>query len=509
MMDKTLTRRETLKAAGAGVLAAACAKTAAPAAARAPGRRMNVLLITSEDNGAHLGCYDDPYAQTPHLDALAGRGARFANAYITNPVCSPSRGSILTGLYPHQNGQIGLATHKYAMFRKWPNVVSLAKDAGLRTGMVGKLHVNPASAFPLDYHAMSGSNFNKRNMRQFADAAAKFVNADDKPFFLMVNFPDAHFPLIKQDSGLPAAPLEAKDVKTLPQVGLDNERLRGFTANYYNCISRLDTGVGMLLDVIAKAGQAETTLVIYLGDHGAQFSRGKTTLYEGGVKVPFIVHWPGRGKRGLVSDKLVSAIDILPTILDAIGVKPPKGLPGASLGPLCEGKTVAWREYLFTEKAGSAPFWTCPKRTVRDKRYKLHVALTPEREDPTHNAYATCMNAFFKAGTTPDELAAAPAKVRTAYATWKANPAMELYDLAADPHEWVNLADDPKYADVRDRLAKAMAQWQQTTADPFTNTTKLKAYLAEMDDTVAEKINYRRKKGFRWKYLDYLKPKGP
>lgn len=500
------TRREMVKALGLGVAAAAL--PAAPARAAGAKRRPNVLLITSEDNGPHLGCYGDPYARTPHLDRLAALGARFANAYITNPVCSPSRGSILTGLYPHQNGQIGLATHKYAMYRKWPNIVSMTKGAGYRTGMVGKLHVNPSAAFPLDYHALSGSNFNKRNMRQFAAAAEKFVNAGDGPFFLMVNFPDAHFPLIKKDSGLPAKPLSAKDVKTLPQVGLDNERLRGFTANYYNCLSRLDSGVGLLLDVIATAGQADNTLVIYLGDHGAQFSRGKTTLYEGGVRVPFIVHWPGRSKAGLVRDELVSSVDILPTILDAAGIDAPKNLPGQSLSPLCGGKSVPWREYLFTEKAGAAPFWTCPKRTIRDKRYKLHLALAPGREDPTAGAYATRKIAFFIAGVTPAELAKAPAKVRTAYATWKANPAVELYDLAADPHEWVNLADDPKHADVQDRLLKALVKWQKDTADPFRGPAKLKKYLTEMDTVVADKINYRRKKGFRWNYLDYLRPAG-
>jgi len=506
-MANGLTRREMVKAMGVGAVV-----TALPAGrARAAGdkRRVNVLLITSEDNGPHLGCYGDPYARTPHLDRLAGRGTRFANAAITNPVCSPSRGSILTGLYPHQNGQIGLATHKYAMYRKWPNIVSLTKGAGYRTAMVGKLHVNPESAFPLDYHALSGSNFNKRDMRQFTAAAEKFITAGDGPFFLMVNFPDAHFPLIRKDSGLPAEPLTAKDVKALPQVGLDNERLRGFTANYYNCLSRLDSGVGMLLDVIARAKHADNTLVIYLGDHGAQFSRGKTTLYEGGVSVPFIVHRPGRSKAGGVRDELVSSVDILPTILDATGIDGPKNLPGRSVLPLCEGKSAGWREYQFTEKAGAAPFWTCPKRTVRDKRYKLHLALAPGREDPTAQAYATRKIAFFVAGVTPDELAKAPAKVRAAYATWQANPAVELYDLAADPHEWVNLADDPKHAPVRDRLLKALARWQEDTGDPFRDPAKLKKYITEMDTVMADKINYRRKKGFRWNYLDYLKPARP
>lgn len=174
------TRRDVLRAAGLGAATGLIHGSNAMAAKRKV--RQNVLLITSEDNGPHLGCYGDPYAKTPHLDRLAARGTRFAHAYITNPVCSPPRGSILTGLYPHQNGQIGLATHRYAMYRKWPNIVSLTRGAGYRTGMVGKLHVNPASAFPLDHHPLPGSNFHKRDMRRFASTARKINYRRKKGF---------------------------------------------------------------------------------------------------------------------------------------------------------------------------------------------------------------------------------------------------------------------------------------------------------------------------------------
>ena len=110
--------------------------------------RPNVLLIVSEDNGPELGCYGDPYARTPHLDRLAEEGVRFENAFVPYSVCSPSRAAFLTGLYPHQNGQIGLATHKFAMYREdTPNIVTLLKAAGYRTGLIGKLHVNPEHRF--------------------------------------------------------------------------------------------------------------------------------------------------------------------------------------------------------------------------------------------------------------------------------------------------------------------------------------------------------------------------
>ena len=134
--------------------------------------RPNVLWLISDDHAAYVtGCYGNTIVRTPHLDGLADEGLRLANAFVTYSVCSPSRSSILTGLYTHQNGQIGLATHKYAMYRHWPNIASLLKGAGYRTGIIGKLHVNPAEAFPFDFKALSGSNFNDRPMEKFADLA--------------------------------------------------------------------------------------------------------------------------------------------------------------------------------------------------------------------------------------------------------------------------------------------------------------------------------------------------
>lgn len=493
----TLRRRDALAAIGTLAGGSLCA-------AAAPRERPNVLLITSEDNGPELGCYGDPYARTPNLDRLAATGARFQNAYITSPVCSPSRGTIFTGLYPHQNGQIGLATHKYAMYRKWPNVVGILKAAGYRTGIIGKIHVNPESAFPCDFRAFPGSNFSMRDVRKFAAKADEFIRASDEPFFLMVNFPDAHFPLLRRAAGLPEKPLSAEDVKTLPFVGVDSIRLREFVANYYNCLSRLDTGVGLLLDLLKKTAKDDNTLVIYLGDHGAQFSRGKATLYEGGTRVPFLLRWPGHAKAGTVRDELVSSIDILPTVLDATGLEAPGNLPGRSLLPLCRGETPAWRQYLFTEQDGCAPFWTFPQRTVRDGRYKLIATLLDDRPDPIYSAYANQRKAFFVAGASEAEVATAPEPVRRGYATWKARRPLELYDLQADPHEWVNLAGRPELAEVQQRLLGALHAWQQRTHDPMADPAKLARFVAETDGVVRQRIHYRRSKTFRWRYLDYF-----
>jgi N-sulfoglucosamine sulfohydrolase len=470
----------------------------------------NVLLITSEDHGPHLSCYGDENIETPHLDQFAADGMRLANAFVTYSVCSPSRASILTGLYPHQNGQIGLATHKYAMYRHWPNIASLLKGAGYRTGIIGKLHVNPGEAFPFDFRALSGSNFNDRPMEKFADLADGFISESGGPYFLMVNYPDAHVPFLEQQYGLPAEPLSGDDIKTVwPEIGADSPRLRDQMAAYYNCLLRLDAGIGMLLARLRAAGAADNTLVIYLSDHGPQFSRGKTTSYEFGLRVPMIVRWPGHIEPGLVREQLVSSIDILPTILEAVGIEGPANLPGRSLLRLADETNAAWREYVFSSIAGSTAYWTFPQRTVRDGRYKLILNLTPDRASPSAVAYEELWRGF-QAGCSVDEIAAAPPRVQRAYETYRDPPAVELYDLQSDPHEFVNLSDSAAHAAVRDRLFAVIGAWRAATDDPFTDPQKLDRFLEEAarvsEQYGGPESRYRSDSSFRWEYVEYLAP---
>jgi len=161
----------------------------------------NILLIVSEDNGPDLGCYGNKDVYTPNLDKLASDGILFQNAFVTYSVCSPARGSIFTGLYPHQNGQIGLATHKFRMYESFKTLPVYLKEQGYRTGCLGKIHVNPESAIPFDFHPIRSSNFAKKNLPEYAQEAGKFISESESPYFLMVNFPDAHYPLQKQIEG--------------------------------------------------------------------------------------------------------------------------------------------------------------------------------------------------------------------------------------------------------------------------------------------------------------------
>ena len=466
--------------------------------------RPNVLLIVSEDNGAEVGCYGDPYVKTPHLDQLAADGCRFANAYVTHAVCSVSRASFLTGLYPFQNGHIGLATHQYAMCRNWDNIPSILKQHGYRTGMVGKLHVNPESAFPLDYRAITSSGFNDRPMRKYADAAGKFIHASDQPFFLAVNFPDAHYPLLRQQYGLPEKPLTKGEVKSLPFIGVNSERLRQGAADYYNCLMRLDTGVGMVLEELEKSGKADDTLVIYIGDHGAQFSRGKATCFEGGLRIPMIVRWPGQAKPGTVRDELVSTIDILPTIIQASSLPARVSLPGRSLLPLAANRDVAWRKYLFAERTAYSAASFFPQRTIRDERYKLILNLMPELENPVAQTYLTTQTGFFLYGTNQQEIDGAPEEIKQVYTSWRKPPTVELYDLKNDPWEFRNLADQKELAEVKKRLLGELQSFRERYNDPLLDTERLNKLAAEHDYVAANLHRGRYAKGERWKYLDYL-----
>ena len=439
--------------------------------------RPNILLIVSEDNGPELGCYGEPFVRTPVLDRLAEEGVRFHNAYVPQAGCSQSRAAFLSGLYPHQNGQIGLATWKFRMYREdTPNIVRSLKQVGYRTGIIGKLHINPASAFPFDMKKIPSANFSRKNLGDYAKHAEEFFNAGDKPFFLSVNYPDAHRPFLTQVKGLPADPLTAEDVKSIAYFGLDTPELRKQTADYYNCLSRLDSQVGELLAALRASGKEKETLVVYLGDHGADMLRGKRTSYEGGVRVPLIVSWAGMVKGGQVNDALVSTLDLMPTFLDVAKAEPVDGLAGRTLSPLLMGRAGDRRKYLFTEYHTHSAHNFYPQRTVRDERFKLIHNLMPGEVNP---GYEFTRSKFFP--ELREVVSEAPEPIRSAYERMQRPPEYELYDLQSDPYEFRNLANDSKHAATLTELKTQLANWRIRTNDPLLNADNLTRLKAEID----------------------------
>lgn len=406
----------------------------------------NILLITADDLGCQLSCYGEPRFRTPRLDALAAEGVRFENFYVAQSSCSSSRSSLLTGRWPHQNGQIGLAHLGFTMHPGQPNLPALLKAAGYRTGIIGKLHVAPAADFRWDWMPTKEKVAAPptRNVRWVAEQSREFLGsakASGQPFFYYVNFFDPHGPYtpdVNQVDGLPEQPLRPGDIQEpFPLKAPTEAAKKRLSATIANTILRVDVGVGLLLDELKSAGFAENTLVVFLGDNGLPVQRGKTTSYEAGVRVPLLVRWPSITQAGQVRRELVSEVDLMPTLLSAAGVSAPSVLAGQSLQDVLRGHTDSRRDFLFTEMNFHEPQQCKPQRTVRDARYKLLLNLAP----------------------------------------LDAQAPVELFDLQSDPEETKNLADDAAHAATRRRLEAALRDWRERTSDPLLDAARLQRWI--------------------------------
>src|ERR1043166_1426473 len=360
-----------------------------PAIAHAQDRPKNVVLIIADDLGMQVGCYGDAVCKTPNIDALAKRGVRFTKAYATVSSCSPSRASIYTGLFTHQNGQYGLqhAAHKQECHPWVMSLPALLRAAGYQTGLIGKFHVGPDSVFPWNQLLTKTKG---RDPQSFAQHARDFIkDAGKKPFFLVVGFHDPHRaakgfgnePFEKDPSEVKYDPKKVK----LPYYLPDCDDARQDWAEYLQAISRMDRGVGLIIEALREAGVLDDTVIIFISDNGPPFPGAKTTLYAAGIHLPLIMAGPGIPK-DRATDALVSYIDLTPTVLDIAGAKTPTykqtKLIGKSLLPIARGDDTKGRDAVF----GSHQFHEItnyyPMRTIVTARYKLIANLEPELTYP-------------------------------------------------------------------------------------------------------------------------------
>ena len=459
------------------------------AASKTADARPNIILITADDMGFQLGCCGDTVATTPNMDRLARGGIRFTRGFVTQSSCSSSRSSLLTGLYPHQNGQIGLAGHDndpgvltngYAMRPNQVTLPTLLKQAGYRTGIIGKLHVQPASAFDFDYQNINtGDTRDTEKLR--ANCNAFLGDTGGKPFFFYLNLFDPHAPWTRDVHGSPKTKVAAEQVKVFPFMSPsdDSAGMRQQIADYYTCVNRVDEGMGVLMDVLRERGLLTNTLVVLLGDNGPPFPRAKVSSFEAGVNTPFIISWPGRLKPQ-VSGAFICGVDFMPTFLELAGAKLPAGLPGRSLLPLLRGEPGKWREWLATEYTTHEVRRLNPQRSVRDARYKLTLTLM---NDPAFK---------WPEGITLEQYR----KVQPLAAK---GDFIQLYDLKEDPYEFKNLAGKSELREEQDRLSKQLQSWREATQDPLLDLAALRALvLKEKDPPVAPVPAW--KKAMRAKY---------
>lgn len=455
-------RRRTLLKGMAGT---AAVSAGAASARQAAGRQRNVLLLISDDQGLDMGCLGAAVT-TPRLDRLAREGTRFTHAFAAVSSCSPSRAVMHTGLYGHQNGMYGLqhAAHHQSLLDGIETLPSLLRRAGYAVGLVGKKHVGPDKAFPFEAELVpEGSGV--RDVRKMAVAAADFIRStSDRPFFVTVGYSDPHraatgFGNDRARSVVKSLRYDPDKVQ-IPSHLPDLPAVRQDLAGYYESLSRLDSGVGMLLDLLAESGRADDTLVIFLSDNGRPFPGAKTNLYAPGLHLPLIVRAPGSA--AAVNDAMVSWIDIAPTVLEWTGIAPPDyPLPGKSLLPLFGKAGDPARDAVFASHEFHAINEYYPMRAVRTRTHSYILNLAHPLDYPIAGDIAGSPS--WKAISADPTI---PLGKRS-QAAYRKRPAEELYDLTRDPDELFNLAADPAHAAVRDVLRARLLEMRKATRDPW------------------------------------------
>lgn len=409
--------------------------------------RPNILWISSEDNGPHLGAYGDPVATTPELDRLAARGLRFTRAWANAPVCAPSRTAIITGVLPTSTGGMHMRSEVPlpASIRMFPQ---LLREAGYYTSNNSKEDYN---------HPHTGVVWDESSSR------AHWRNrADNQPFFAVFNLTMTHESQIR---ARPHTAVHDTARVRVPAYHPDTPEIRQDWAQYHDKMSEMDRRAGELLRELEAAGLADDTIVVYWGDHGVGLPRGKRWLYAEGLRVPLIVHVPERFAAlapqgyaaGQASDQLVTLMDLAPTMLSIAGLVPPEWIQGqAFMGR--HRRPARSHAFAFRDRMDERYDLS---RAVTDGRFLYIRNYMPHRAQGQYLAYmfetptTQVWKAHFDAGTlTPAQAA-----------FWQPKAVEELYDLDADPDNVVNLATSEVHVATLDALRAALRTHLLTSRD--------------------------------------------
>ena len=402
--------------------------------------RPNVLWLTCEDTGPHLGCYGDRYADTPNVDALARRALRYENAWSNAPVCAPARTTIISGLYPPSTGSEHMRsmTSLPANFRMFP---SYLREAGYYCTNNVKEDYNLAHTGQVWDESSKNAHYRNRKPGQ--------------PFFAVFNNTVTHESQIRRrPHTLRHDPSRAR----IPAYHPDTPEVRHDWAQYYDNITTMDTWVGEQLTELEKAGLAQDTIVFFYGDHGSGMPRSKRWPYNSGLHVPLLVHIPDRFKNlqpagyqaGGATRRLVSFVDLAPTVLSLAGIQAPEYYQGhAFLGR----HTAPDQPFVFGFRGRMDERYDMV-RSVRNERYVYVRNYMPHRIYGQHVSY------MFETPTTQVwQKLHREGKLNAAQdAFWNEKPPEELYDLQADPDETRNLAGDPAHGQPLETMRQAQHQ---------------------------------------------------
>ncbi|XZE54731.1 sulfatase-like hydrolase/transferase [Planctomycetaceae bacterium SH139] len=438
-------------------------------AAEPAAERPNFILMIADDMATEdCGPMGHPHIRTPNLDRLAAAGMTFEQAFLTCSSCSPSRSSMISCRYPHQ-------TDAEQLHQPLPaeqiTYVELLKKAGYHTAASGKWHLGPAAKRGFDaidevssagFQLPSGTAVGNAVMSDANNASgcAGWVKTlqncpADKPFFLWLAAVDPHRDYA---DGIIAEPHTAADAVVPPYLP-DTAEVRKDLALYYDEITRLDSYVGAVLDQLQATGRADNTYVIFISDNGRPFPRCKTTVLDSGIRTPLFIQHPQQIPAGSRTQALVSTIDIGATILELANVQPVEAMQGQSFRQVLSDPAAKHRQQIFAEQNWHD--YDAHQRAVRTTQFKYIRNFAPEltRSPP---ADAVRSPTFLEMRRLRD---AGKLDTYQMQCFISPQPAEELYDVVADPHELVNLANDPAHQQTLTTLRKTLDDWRAETFD--------------------------------------------
>tara|TARA_B100000676_G_scaffold18927_1_gene16491 strand:+ start:2870 stop:4270 length:1401 start_codon:yes stop_codon:yes gene_type:complete len=392
----------------------------------------NIVFYLSDDQDLlDYGVYGNPNVQTSNADLLASEGMKFSNFYTGQAICAPSRSQIFTGMYPVKNGC--MANH-IGVKPDIKSITSLLKESGYEVVLAGKSHVKPNKVFDWTYY------FPKVNNRHLPlEQIEDYLKNVNKPFCLIIasDYPHGPYP---QTSNYSKA-----DIFKLPY---DPSYIGNHKPGYYQNIQDDNDQLGQVLNMVDNYGLRENTMFIYASDHGLS---GKWSLKEQGLRVPFIIRWPGKIKPNTTSETLLTLVDVLPTMLEVSNTEIPSEIDGKSFLETLNGSKMKIHDYIFgvSTRQNIRECKIFPSRMIRGNRYKLIRNFNSVEVVDSNLGDNPVINEFAKIGAE----------------SFPNVPYEELYDLEKDPFQKVNLINNPKYKKIRNRLSVALENWMKSQED--------------------------------------------
>jgi arylsulfatase A-like enzyme len=402
----------------------------------------NILIFIADDAGFRdFGCYGNENISTPNIDKLSEDGFMATNAFLTTPQCSPSRISVLTGKYPHSTGAEDLHMPLPESEILLP---TLLKEKKYFSGMLKKAHLGPNGEKQFDFYSKDLNDFDN-----FLDSSKS------QPFFMWVGFTDPHRPYEKNIIDKPQDPNKLE----VPPYFIDDTATRDDLADYYNEIMRMDEQIGVYIKELEKRELLDNTLIIFFSDNGAPFPREKGTVYDAGIKTPLIFRWKNGIKPGLIFNKLMSVVDLAPTILELVGINIPKNMQGKSFLPVLSNTNEPGREYVFSERN----WHNCDEhiRSIRSLKYKL---ISNSYTDLPHGTAADISNSPTWRSLYENKQLGRLTNIQKLLFE-APRPAFEFYNLENDPWEVNNLIEKDEYSDIINEFKSELANWIIETKD--------------------------------------------